>query len=177
MAGRMRWTPTGLVIVGTWAHVTGGDAIIATAALGEFSCSEEPTPPHNRHTISHPAGLWMGSSLRNKKGRAFWASRCTWPGPHHRTERYPCRTLPPHNTRISRFHFPPFSPFLAILRCGTISAPLLWTLVVAQDDARGHLRCRGGGKQMDSFIQPNFEVRLGCELRVPRGGAELEVGT
>ena len=30
---------------------------------------------------------------------------------------------------------------------------------------------------MDSFIQPNFEVRLGCELRVPRGGAELEVAT
>ena len=59
MAGRMRWTPTGLVIVGTWARDTGDDAMTATTALGEFSCSENPNPLH-RHAVSHPAGLWMG---------------------------------------------------------------------------------------------------------------------
>ena len=74
MAGRMRWIPTGLVI-------------IATAALGEFSCSEEPTPPHNRHTISHPAGLWMGSSLRNEKRPGLLGVQMylAWATPHHRT--------------------------------------------------------------------------------------------
>ena len=55
----MRWTPTGLVIARIWTHDTGDDAMIATATLGEFSCSEEPTPPHC-HTTPHPAGLWMG---------------------------------------------------------------------------------------------------------------------
>ena len=59
MAGRMRWTTTGLVIVGTWAHDAGDDAMTATATLGEFSCSEDPDPLHC-HAISHPAGLWMG---------------------------------------------------------------------------------------------------------------------
>ena len=59
MAGRMRWTPTGLVIVGTWAHDPGDDAMTATATLGEFSCSEDPDPLHC-HAISHPAALWMG---------------------------------------------------------------------------------------------------------------------
>ena len=59
LAGRMRWTPTGLVIVGTWALDADDDAMVATPTIGDFSCSEVPTPPH-RHTTSHPAGLWMG---------------------------------------------------------------------------------------------------------------------
>ena len=61
MAGRMRWSPTGLVviIVGTWAHGADDDAMVASATFGGFSCSEVPTPPH-RHTAAHPAGLWMG---------------------------------------------------------------------------------------------------------------------
>ena len=59
MAGRMRWTPTGLVIVGTWPHGAADDAMIAPATFGGFSCSEVPVPPH-RHTAAHPAGLWMG---------------------------------------------------------------------------------------------------------------------
>ena len=55
----MRWTPTGLVIVGTWARDPSDDAMTATATLGEFSCTEDPDPLHC-HAISHPAGLWMG---------------------------------------------------------------------------------------------------------------------
>ena len=57
MQGEMRWTPAGLVIVGTWAHDASEDATTATAALGEFSCCEEPPPPH-RQAATHPAGLW-----------------------------------------------------------------------------------------------------------------------
>ena len=59
MAGRMRWTPAGLVIVGTWARDTGDDAMTATATLGVFSCSEDLDLLH-RNAVSHPAGLWMG---------------------------------------------------------------------------------------------------------------------
>ena len=85
MAGRMRWTPTGLVIVGTWARGADDDAMIAPATFGDFSCSEVPAPPH-RHTAAHPAGLWMGVRVPGLSEH------------HHRTERYPCRTLPPHST-------------------------------------------------------------------------------
>ena len=41
MAGRMRWTPAGLVIVGTWAH-PGDDATTATATIEQAPPQQAP---------------------------------------------------------------------------------------------------------------------------------------
>ena len=77
----------------------------ATAALGEFSCSEDPTPQY-RHTTTHPAGLWMGVHV---PGLGHTTTRNVTPAAH-------CHLIAHIDTTLSHWFgvgFDPNGDFLA----------------------------------------------------------------